>query len=78
MAGAEGFNPRPFRLFIQLADYSRVPGRAAWHKGSSFQWGTPMLRLALAIAIAAPLLSGCIIVSTEKPTTRVVTAPADQ
>lgn len=37
-----------------------------------------MLRLALAIAIAAPLLSGCIIVSTEKPTTRVVsTAPAE-
>jgi hypothetical protein len=35
-----------------------------------------MLRLALAIAIAAPLLSGCIIVSTEKPTTRVITAPA--
>jgi len=37
-----------------------------------------MLRLAIAIAIAAPLLSGCIIVSTEKPTTRVVTAPAAQ
>ncbi len=37
-----------------------------------------MLRLALAIAIAAPLLSGCIIISTEKPTTRVVqTAPAE-
>ncbi len=35
-----------------------------------------MLRLALAIAIAAPLLSGCIIVSTEKPTTRVITSPA--
>jgi hypothetical protein len=35
-----------------------------------------MLRLALAIAIAAPLLSGCIIVSTEKPATRVITAPA--
>ena len=35
-----------------------------------------MLRLALAIAIAAPLLSGCIIVSTEKATTRVITAPA--
>jgi hypothetical protein len=38
----------------------------------------PMLRLALAIAIAAPLLSGCIIIATDKPTTRVVqTAPAD-
>jgi hypothetical protein len=37
-----------------------------------------MLRLALAIAIAAPLLSGCIIIATDKPTTRVVqTAPAD-
>jgi hypothetical protein len=35
-----------------------------------------MLRIALAIAIAAPLLSGCIIVSTEKPTTRVITASA--
>jgi hypothetical protein len=35
-----------------------------------------MLRLALAIAIAAPLLSGCIIVATEKPTTRVITTPA--
>lgn len=37
-----------------------------------------MLRLAIAIAIAAPLLSGCIIVSTEKPTTRVITAPASE
>ena len=35
-----------------------------------------MLRLAIAIAIAAPLLSGCIIISTDKPTTRVDTAPA--
>ena len=34
-----------------------------------------MLRLAIAVAIAAPLLSGCIIISTDKPTTRVVTAP---
>ncbi len=34
-----------------------------------------MLRLAIAIALAAPLLSGCIIIATEKPTTRVVTAP---
>jgi len=31
-----------------------------------------MLRLVLAIAIAAPLLSGCIIIATDKPTTRVV------
>lgn len=37
-----------------------------------------MLRLVIAIAIAAPLLSGCIIVATDKPTTRVVhQAPAD-
>jgi len=32
-----------------------------------------MLRLVIAIAVAAPLLSGCIVISTEKPTTRVVT-----
>ena len=32
--------------------------------------------IALAVAaIAAPMLSGCIIIATEKPTTRVVTAP---
>lgn len=37
-----------------------------------------MLRLILAVAIAAPLLSGCIIVATDKPTTRVIhQAPAD-
>lgn len=37
-----------------------------------------MLRLILVAAITAPLLSGCIIVATDKPTTRVVqTAPAD-
>ena len=34
--------------------------------------------IAIAIAVAAPLLSGCIVISTEKPTTRVVTAPAAQ
>ena len=34
-----------------------------------------MLRLAIAVAIPAPLLSGCIIISTDKPTTRVVTTP---
>jgi len=76
MAVADAFNPDPFQMFIQLADYSRVLNRSSRHKGSSFQRGTQMLRLALAIAIAAPLLSGCIIVSTEKPTTRVITAPA--
>ncbi|MGV9006803.1 MAG: hypothetical protein ACOH1H_08720 [Brevundimonas sp.] len=37
-----------------------------------------MLRLVLALAIATPLLSGCIIIATDKPVTRVVqTAPAD-
>jgi hypothetical protein len=37
-----------------------------------------MLRLALAVVIAAPLLSGCIVISTEKPTTRVIqSAPAE-
>ncbi|MEN5146411.1 hypothetical protein [Brevundimonas diminuta] len=35
--------------------------------------------IALAIAaVAAPVLSGCIIISTEKPTTRVIhSTPAD-
>lgn len=37
-----------------------------------------MLRLALVIAVTAPLLSGCIIIASEKPTTRVVhQAPAE-
>lgn len=37
-----------------------------------------MLRLLLAVAIAAPLLSGCIIVATDEPSTRVVhTTSAD-
>ena len=37
-----------------------------------------MLRLALAIAIAAPLLSGGSVIASEKPTTRVIhQAPAD-
>ena len=37
-----------------------------------------MLRLLLAVAIAAPLLSGCIIVTTDEPSTRVVhTTSAD-
>lgn len=31
-----------------------------------------MLRLALALVVAAPLLSGCIIIATEKPETRVI------
>lgn len=36
------------------------------------------LALVLALAIAAPALSGCIIIATDKPTTRVVhSTPAD-
>ncbi|WP_439472043.1 hypothetical protein [Brevundimonas sp.] len=30
------------------------------------------IALVLALAIAAPVLSGCIIIATDKPTTRVV------
>ncbi|GAA0644038.1 hypothetical protein [Brevundimonas lenta] len=37
-----------------------------------------MLRLAIVIAVVAPLLSGCIIIATDKPTTRVIhQAPAE-
>ena len=36
-----------------------------------------MLRLVLAVVIAAPLLSGCIIIATDKPTTRVVHQSSD-
>ena len=32
-----------------------------------------MLRILLIAAIAAPLLSGCIIIATDEPTTRVIT-----
>jgi len=36
-----------------------------------------MLRLALVIAVTAPLLGGCIIIASEKPSTSVVhQAPA--
>lgn len=36
------------------------------------------LALVLALAIAAPALSGCIIIATDEPTTRVVhTTPAE-
>ena len=52
------------------------PDRRRATKGQASKGITPMLRLAIAVAIAAPLLSGCIIISTDKPTTRVVTAPA--
>jgi hypothetical protein len=36
-----------------------------------------MLRLALVIAITAPLLAGCIVVASEKPTSVVHQAPAE-
>ena len=39
-----------------------------------------MLRLVIALAIAAPMLSGCIIIATDKPETKVVrqeAAPAN-
>ncbi len=32
-----------------------------------------MLRILLIAAIAAPMLSGCIIIATDKPSTRVIT-----
>ena len=36
------------------------------------------IALVLALAIAAPVLSGCIIIATDKPTTRVVhSTPAE-
>ena len=36
-----------------------------------------MLRILLIAAIAAPLLSGCIIIATGEPTTRVITTSDD-
>jgi uncharacterized protein YceK len=37
-----------------------------------------MRRLIIALAVAAPLLSGCIIIASEKPTTRVIhSSPAE-
>ncbi len=38
-----------------------------------------MRRLCLVLAVLAPMLSGCIIVATDKPTTRVIhsTSAAD-
>ena len=32
-----------------------------------------MLRILLIAAVAAPMLSGCIIIATDKPSTRVIT-----
>lgn len=37
-----------------------------------------MLRFVIALAVAAPLLGGCIIISSEKPTTRVVHSSATE
>lgn len=39
-----------------------------------------MLRILLIAAVAAPMLAGCVIIATDKPTTRVITtseAPAE-
>ena len=36
-----------------------------------------MLRILLIAAIAAPLLSGCIIIATDEPTTCVITTSED-
>ncbi|MFN3536971.1 MAG: hypothetical protein ACK4Y4_05945 [Brevundimonas sp.] len=36
-----------------------------------------MLRILLIAAIAAPMLSGCIIIATDKPSTRVITTTSD-
>jgi len=36
-----------------------------------------MLRILLIAAIAAPMLSGCIIIATDEPTTRVITTSSD-
>lgn len=36
-----------------------------------------MLRILLIAAITAPLLSGCIIIATDEPTTRVITTSDD-
>ena len=36
-----------------------------------------MLRILLIAAIAAPMLSGCIIIATDEPTTRVITTSED-
>ncbi|MFT4911835.1 MAG: hypothetical protein ACI9YM_000408 [Brevundimonas sp.] len=65
---------------ISLSNYSRVIPLARRHQRLRFchSGATAMLRLILALAITAPLLSGCIIIATDKPVTRVVqTAPAD-
>lgn len=68
------------RFKAQLSDYSRALAQAAWHQAMKaiLPGDTVMLRLAIVIAVAAPLLSGCIIIASEKPTTRVIhTTPAE-
>ena len=37
-----------------------------------------MLRILLIAAIAAPMLSGCIIIATDEPTTRVITTSTEE
>lgn len=68
------------RFKAQLSDYSRALAQATWHQAANviLSGDITMLRLAIVIAVAAPLLSGCIIIASEKPTTRVIhTAPAE-
>jgi hypothetical protein len=58
-----------------LSDYSRDPQPRRWQFAAKHQRGTPMRRLIIALAVAAvaaPMLSGCIIIASEKPTTRVI------
>lgn len=55
-------------------------GQAAPLNGANqtFPGISAMLRLVLALAIATPLLGGCIIIASDKPTTRVIqSAPVE-
>lgn len=58
-----------------------IPNGDAGSLGSANKGITSMRRLIIALAVAAvaaPMLSGCIIIASEKPTTRVIhSAPAE-
>jgi hypothetical protein len=64
-----------------LSDYSRDPEPRRWQFAANQQGEHLMRRLVIALAVAAlaaPVLSGCIIIATEKPTTRVIhSSPAE-